>query len=720
MRPLVLLTCRFSVVLLMAGAVPATTAHAASASASATQSGVTSVTMVSEGEYVGAGLSQLFHPGNGSVTAAGSAGAVSVSVSGGTHGKSFSLEFAAPPGEALQVGTYTGVQRSAFREAGRPGIDISGDGRGCNRQAGRFTVFDIAFVGDTLDRLHLVYEQHCEGGEAALFGEVRWRAAGGDAQALVAPGVIAWPDEYPGVRGRPVPVTIVNTSALAITVGTPRITGPGSDSFIVASNACTSPVAAGSSCTVHARFQPTAAGDRRATLEIPADSSRTTWTVGLQGAGETGHTSWQMRGDAGDYISGGRSYSWTPANATISGYGAESFVSIGVQGAEGNWFTAEFAPGRNDVLLPGVTYEGARRYPFHSPAPGLTISGSGRGCNTSTGRFTVHEIVHGPYGLEAFSATFEQHCEGGVPALYGSIALRAASPAQPVPGGTAPPAPKRVDIVTVTGTDGQLWVRDTDRLGWRPYGGRLVGAPAFAWGYYDDYFIGVGADENVWIRSWDQPWRPLGPRGTRCSGASAAVSHTTLAVACRGADGAVWVGKTTTADGRLPQLSRWQSYGGRTKHGVSVADVSEAEGVAAFVYLGVGLDDRPWYRTDSPGWAQLSRSACGDTLATSTYFNAVACRNLGDERLKTFHGPSGTDGALVDGRVVGRPGVSVDPDGLTRYYVLGVDRSIWVATQQADGRLGPFRPFGGAGVGGISVHSVTGYDQSSSSADRSA
>ena len=50
---------------------------------------------------------------------------------------------AAPPGEDLAIGTYTGAVRSAFRGPGQPGIDISGKGVGCNTTAGSFTVQEI-------------------------------------------------------------------------------------------------------------------------------------------------------------------------------------------------------------------------------------------------------------------------------------------------------------------------------------------------------------------------------------------------------------------------------------------------------------------------------------------------------------------------------------------------------------------------------------------------
>jgi hypothetical protein len=62
--------------------------------------------------------------------------------------------------------------------------------------------------------------------------------------------------------------------------------------------------------------------------------------------------------------------------------------------------------------------------PFNDGAPGLSIVGDGRGCNTLTGQFDVHEISHASTGeLLVFDATFEQHCEGFGPALFGRIRI---------------------------------------------------------------------------------------------------------------------------------------------------------------------------------------------------------------------------------------------------------------------------------------------------------
>jgi hypothetical protein len=80
------------------------------------------------------------------------------------------------PGQSLAPGAYLGAERAAFRADGKPGIDIGGDGRGCNTISGSFWVEEITWDSGKLAHLLAAFEQHCEGGSAALRGCVRYDA----------------------------------------------------------------------------------------------------------------------------------------------------------------------------------------------------------------------------------------------------------------------------------------------------------------------------------------------------------------------------------------------------------------------------------------------------------------------------------------------------------------------------------------------------------------
>jgi hypothetical protein len=85
------------------------------------------------------------------------------------------------------------------------------------------------------------------------------------------------------------------------------------------------------------------------------------------------------------------------------------------------WWTLDLAPPKNGSL--GVaSYNEARRYPFQpDDLPGLNFSGTGRGCNTLTGRFVIKELRVSAGNVQRLSAEFEQNCEGRSPALRGRI-----------------------------------------------------------------------------------------------------------------------------------------------------------------------------------------------------------------------------------------------------------------------------------------------------------
>jgi hypothetical protein len=86
----------------------------------------------------------------------------------------WSAYFQAPKGMPLRVGTYEGATRFPFQSALEPGLDISGEGHGCNRLTGRFIVREAEFTDSGQVRhFWATFEQHCEGGTFAMYGDVR-------------------------------------------------------------------------------------------------------------------------------------------------------------------------------------------------------------------------------------------------------------------------------------------------------------------------------------------------------------------------------------------------------------------------------------------------------------------------------------------------------------------------------------------------------------------
>ena len=154
--------------------------------------------------------------------------------------------------------------------------------------------------------------------------------------------------------------------------------------------------------------------------------------AGTADAHEVTTGSVSFKGDSGDYISQGKSYSYSTHDGDALDVSSAngSTVSIRINAYNGDWWTLDFdapgtpdrpVPGKPAVLAPG-TYSSAHRYPFNGNGPGLDLSGEGRGCNELTGSFTVTKAVFRPNGyVQTFDATFVQHCEGGTPAARGEV-----------------------------------------------------------------------------------------------------------------------------------------------------------------------------------------------------------------------------------------------------------------------------------------------------------
>jgi hypothetical protein len=95
--------------------------------------------------------------------------------SGQQHGLWWWVDFSSDDmDQPLVVGEYLNAERYPFQSYLKPGLDVSGDGRGCNTLTGKFKISDIRWIGGTLVRFVAAFEQHCEGVSAALRGCVHY------------------------------------------------------------------------------------------------------------------------------------------------------------------------------------------------------------------------------------------------------------------------------------------------------------------------------------------------------------------------------------------------------------------------------------------------------------------------------------------------------------------------------------------------------------------
>ena len=79
----------------------------------------------------------------------------------------------------MSVSFYPNAQRWPFQDIDKPGLDFSGDGRGCNTLTGEFTISKMIYDFSGVPRLFsATLEQHCEDAPPALYGSIDYDFGG--------------------------------------------------------------------------------------------------------------------------------------------------------------------------------------------------------------------------------------------------------------------------------------------------------------------------------------------------------------------------------------------------------------------------------------------------------------------------------------------------------------------------------------------------------------
>ena len=92
-------------------------------------------------------------------------------------GSSWHVSLGNVAGQPLREGRYEGAMRFPFQDANHPGIDVSGDGVGCNTATGRFIVYELSRDYDGVMLTYSAdFEYHCDGAQSALAGSIRYHS----------------------------------------------------------------------------------------------------------------------------------------------------------------------------------------------------------------------------------------------------------------------------------------------------------------------------------------------------------------------------------------------------------------------------------------------------------------------------------------------------------------------------------------------------------------
>jgi hypothetical protein len=171
--------------------------------------------------------------------------------------------------------------------------------------------------------------------------------------------------------------------------------------------------------------------------------------VGRAEAGPIAHL--DLESQPGDFIGQGQNWdiTYTPENSDFFSAqinqtlpdGSPTYVTFVLgtvtSGTDNTFAILQFGTNQLGIPLQPGTYTDAERAPFADPGhPGLDVSFQNRGCNTLTGSFTINQVsfftdASNTLQIGSFSASFEQHCEGATPALFGTFTFQASSVPEP-------------------------------------------------------------------------------------------------------------------------------------------------------------------------------------------------------------------------------------------------------------------------------------------------
>jgi len=229
-------------------------------------------------------------------------------------------------------------------------------------------------------------------------------------------------------------------------------------------------------------------------------------------------------------------------------------------------------------------------------------------------------------------------------------------------------APPRVAVaVGVEGSNGQLYVQAPQLGGgWHSLGGTIVAPPAVAaaakpYGSTpaSPLFIATGSNKKLYIRSLTVGWQALGPAQASCLGGPAAVIvGSTLTVACRGTNNALWYNTATVPSSGLPQFTQtWKTLGGLLTAGPAVAPVG-----GKITFFAPSTNGKIWTRTTSTGYSATlwvcigAPAAAAEAASSDTIF---ACQGGNHALYVAFNGGAGwTSAASLGGSLTGGPAVA--------------------------------------------------------------
>lgn len=356
-----------------------------------------------------------------------------------------------PQGKALAVGRYGVDSRSQDPTLARAELTV---GSVSQSFVGDVEVLDLAAdASGALTRFDLVFRNGTATPSYAFYGQLRFGQPG-DTGAVPSATTIQYPDTPIGSVPITTTETIVNTGSTPVAVGAATVT---SGDFPITADRCSrTTLAAGAKCTFTIGFTPTKAGPRMGVVSIPTGG--VTRRISVAGSAPLGTTGITYRGD--DYVSGGTTHAFPDGSfATVVGRSSSdgyAFVPTRPYGLDSGADTTRVEVVRygGGPLQVGTfdTSEATGPAEGSTAKYGLSVTGSGRGCGSYTGRLTVSSFAVDSTGaLTSARLSWSLRCTFTPGTMTGSLTWRDRSDK------TAPAAVTSLAVTTASSTRTASW-----------------------------------------------------------------------------------------------------------------------------------------------------------------------------------------------------------------------------------------------------------------------
>ncbi len=382
------------------------------------------------GDQIGLGRRSTLTRADGGIVAERVGDAVHVALE---SVQGWDLVFSPPSGWPLVPGEYPGAAPWLHGPGRLPGLEVGGEGRGCSGATGRFTVLEAEYgtAGEVV-RFAIDFEHRCPYGTGSLFGFVRYNSSVPVVPRLAVDSVSRFEGDD-GSRGLSFEISLSAPATSVVTVDyrTVDVSATAGRDYEAVAGTATIPVGERRATVPLKVFgDGTPEGDETFALLLsdsagaPIERARGTGTI-LDDDGDLPKTYLYFDSAPGEFLADGRRFTLTPEDGAIEvePFGRGLRVSFG---GKGLW-DLRFEPPSGETLKEG-TYETASIF-ANPEGPRLDVAGNGRWCYDVAGRFKVLEIGYGAEGeVVRFAADYVQHCEGGGPALRGSVRFRSRVP----------------------------------------------------------------------------------------------------------------------------------------------------------------------------------------------------------------------------------------------------------------------------------------------------